>query len=340
MPEETGSTARVPQMMRRLGRSGIQVSALGLGTARIGGLGWSRQGDLGRSINPDEIAESTHAIHRALDWGVNFLDTADVYGGGQSECILGQALATRRTRVVIATKLGEPFDEATSQPVETPITYEYVRRACASSLRRLKTDYIDLYLFHRRDYDLARAGEVQQALEDLVQAGAIRAYGWSTDDVTRARFFAQGSGCTAIEHRLNILNDAPEMLALCDEHNLASINRIPLLTGVLTGRWTAETRLAETDRRSDWFREEGFLRVLEHAEALRSILTRDGRSYVHGALGWIWARSARTIPIPGFRTGAQAEELARAMEFGALAESQLREIQEMLWSRSKSPPAA
>ncbi|MBM3129668.1 MAG: aldo/keto reductase [Chloroflexi bacterium] len=317
-------------MARRLGRSGIQVSALGLGTARIGGLGFSRQGDLGRSDRPAEIAESIYAIHRALDLGVNFFDTADIYGCGQSERLLGEALAPQRAHVVISTKFGEPFDEETAQAVETPIAYEYVKRACASSLRRLKTDYIDLYLFHLRDFDLARAGEIQQALEDLVQAGSIRAYGWSTDDVTRARFFAQGPGCTAIEHRLNILNDAPAMLALCDEQNLASINRVPLLMGVLTGCWTAETRLAETDRRSDWFRDKEFLRVLESTEVLRGILTRDGRSYVQGALGWIWARSARAIPIPGFRTVAQAEELARAMEFDALAESQMREIQELV----------
>jgi aryl-alcohol dehydrogenase-like predicted oxidoreductase len=237
---------------------------------------------------------------------------------------------------VIATKFGEPFDETTGQATETPITYEYVQRACAASLRRLKTDYIDLYLLHRRDYDLARAGEIQHALQDLVQAGAIRAYGWSTDDVTRARFFAQGAGCAAIEHRLNVLNDNPAMLALCDELNLASINRVPLLTGVLTGVWTAATRLDATDRRSDWFEDAEFRQVLERAESLRGILTRDGRSYVQGALGWIWTRSARTIPIPGFRTVAQVNELARAMEFGALTAAQLREIDAMLGRSAES----
>jgi aryl-alcohol dehydrogenase-like predicted oxidoreductase len=317
-------------MIRHLGRSGIQVSALGLGTARIGGLGWSRDGDLGRADNPTEVAESIRAIHHAIDSGINFFDTADVYGGGQSEHILGEALASCRARVVIATKFGEPFDETTGQAIETPITYEYVQRACAASLRRLKTDYIDLYLFHRRDYDLSRAGEIQHALEDLVHSGAIRAYGWSTDDVTRARFFAQGAGCAAIEHRLNIFNDAPAILALCDEYNLASINRVPLLTGVLTGVWTTATRLDATDRRSDWFDDAEFRQVLKRAESLRDILTRDGRSYVQGALGWIWARSARTIPIPGFSTVAQVNELARAMEYGALTAAQLREIDAML----------
>jgi aryl-alcohol dehydrogenase-like predicted oxidoreductase len=316
-------------LTRTLGRSGIGVSAMGLGTARIGGLGWQEDD----WIVPEETAPidaDIRAIHRALDLGVNFFDTADVYGSGYSERILGQALAGRRHEVVIATKFGETFDEQTCQPTEEALTPAYIRRACEASLRRLETDYIDLYLFHIRDYDLAQAGEVRQTLEELAEEGKIRTYGWSTDDPERARFFAQGPHCTAVEHRLNIVMDAPEMLDLCDELDLASINRIPLAMGVLNGRWTRDTQLPPDDRRRAFFEIKEFLLDLDKIQAMREVLTRDGRSYVQAALGWIWARSPRAVPVPGFRTLEQVEENAQAMRFGPLGEEQMEEVERFL----------
>jgi aryl-alcohol dehydrogenase-like predicted oxidoreductase len=302
------------------------VSALGLGTARIAGLGWSRRGDTFRPRDTEAERESVRAIQRALELGITFFDTADAYGCGDSERVLGQALAGRRHEVVITTKFGETFDEASCEEVEREVTPAYVSQACEASLRRLGTDYIDLYLLHLRDYDLARAPAIRDALEDLVAAGKIRAYGWSTDDVARARCFAEGPHCTAIEHRLNIFEPSLEMLATCEEHDLASINRIPLVMGVLTGRWSRSSSLPEADRRSDWFDDEDFLRVIDRAEALRDPLTRDGRSYVQGALGWIWTRSERAIPIPGFRTPAQVVELAGAMAYGPLGQEAMAEV--------------
>ncbi|MBN1659040.1 MAG: aldo/keto reductase [Anaerolineae bacterium] len=321
-------------LKRTLGRSGIQVSALGLGTARIGGLGWQRD-DLTVHYKQDQVDAAIRAIHRAFDLGITFFDTADVYGGGHSEHILGQALTGRRHEVVIATKFGEPFDEQTGQPTREEPSPAFIRRACQASLRRLNTDYIDLYLFHLRDYDLERAGEVRDTLEDLADEGKIRYYGWSTDDLERARFFAQGKQCTAVEHRLNILMDAPGMLALCDEHDLASINRIPLAMGMLGGKWTASTQLPEDDRRSAFFEIPEFLKDLDRVRAMDEVLTRDGRSYVQAALGWIWARSPRTVPVPGFRTLEQVEEDAGALHLGPLSEEQMQEIQRL---KLDSPP--
>jgi aryl-alcohol dehydrogenase-like predicted oxidoreductase len=322
-------------LKRTLGKSGIQVSALGLGTARIGGLDWQRD-DLTIQYRQDQVDAAIRAIHRAFDLGINFFDTADVYGGGHSERILGQALAGRRHQVVIATKFGESFDEQTRQPTGEEPSPAYIRHACQASLRRLDTDYIDLYLLHIRDYDLARAGEVRHTLEELVDEGKIRYYGWSTDDLERARFFAQGRHCTAIEHRLNIMMDAPDMLALCDEYDLASINRIPLAMGMLSGKWTASTQLPEDDWRSEFFTVPEFLRDLEKVQAMGQVLTRDGRSYVQGALGWIWARSPRAVPVPGFRTVEQVEEDAKALRLGPISEEQMQEIQRLRFDR---PPA-
>ncbi len=315
---------------RTLGRSRIKVSAIGLGTARIGGLGYSRSGDHETRLIPEAVEESKRAIRRALDLGITFFDTADVYGAGRSERILGEALGDRRSEVMLATKFGEGFDEATGAEIDVDVTPEYVARACDASLRRLGTDVIDLYLLHLRDFPIDRAPAIRDALEDLVSAGKIRGYGWSTDDVERAALFAEGPHCIAIEHRLNVMMDATEMLALCNAHDLASINKIPLVTGVLTGRWGPDTVLPADDRRSDWFNDEGFQDFLRRAETLRPILTEGGRSYVQGALGWILARSPRAIPIPGFRTVEQVEGIAGALAHGPLSPDQMTAINELL----------
>jgi aryl-alcohol dehydrogenase-like predicted oxidoreductase len=322
-------------LKRTLGKSGMRVSALGLGTARMGGLDWQRD-DLAVHYRQDQVDAAIQAIHRALDLGINFFDTADVYGGGHSERILGQALTGRRHGVVIATKFGDCFDEQTGQRTGEEPSPAYIHRACQASLRRLNTDYIDLYLFHIRDYDLERAGEVRHTLEGLVGEGKIRYYGWSTDDPERARFFARGSHCTAIEHRLNVMMDAPDMLALCEEYDLASINRIPLAMGLLSGRWTANTQLPEDDRRGEFFAVPRFLQDLETVRAMGQVLTRDGRSYVQAALGWIWARSPRTVPVPGFRTFEQVEEDAGALRLGPISEEQMQEIRRLKLDRPRA----
>jgi aryl-alcohol dehydrogenase-like predicted oxidoreductase len=316
--------------MRSLGRSGIMVSALGLGTARIGGLGYSRSGDRETRLIPEAVDESKRAIRRALDLGVTFFDTADIYGAGRSERILGEAIAGRRNEVILSTKFGERFDEETGEETDVEVTPEYVVRACEASLRRLGTDVIDVYLLHLCDLPIDRASTIRDALEDLVSAGKIRGYGWSTDDVDRAAVFAEGRHCVAIEHRLNVLMNTSEMLALCDAHDLVSINRVPLLCGAITGRWSPDTTLPASDRRSDWLADPGFHDMIRRAESLRPILTDDGRSFVQGALGWIWARSPRAIPIPGFRTVEQVEELAGAIAHGPLSPEQMVAIDELL----------
>ncbi|MDD5264441.1 MAG: aldo/keto reductase [Candidatus Bipolaricaulis sp.] len=319
---------------RRLGRSGILVSPLGLGTARVGGLGYSRAGDRTVVLVPEAVEESKRAIRTAVGHGVTFFDTADIYGAGRVETLLGEAIRGVRPKLVIATKFGELFNEKTGDEPAGDVTPEYVRQACDASLRRLGTDVIDLYLFHLRDFPLEEAGGIRDALERLVDLGKIRFYGWSTDDPERARLFAKGPHCAAIELRLNLFDDAPEMLALCEEEDLASVIRVPLLMGILTGRWHRGDSLADSDRRSDGFRDERFLRILDRAEAVRPVLTRSGRSYVQGAIAWIWARSPRAVPVPGFRTVAQAEELADTMRHGAMSPQDFEAVNAQI----KAPP--
>ena len=299
---------------RRLGRSGVEVSPLGLGTARIAGLGWRE--DLAFQVTSQVKRDVVRQIQAAVDLGVTLFDTADNYGQGLSERILGEALRGRRDGIVVATKFGEgPIPD---QEDPWSLDADIVERACEASLRRLGVECIDLYLLHRRDYPLERTSALMEVLEDLVRVGKIRYYGWSTDDVERARLFARGEHCIAIEHRLNIFNDNGAMLDLCREQDLASLNRVPLLMGVLTGRWSPETKLEEGDRRAQWFEDEGFLKLLDCVKQIEPYLTSDGRSYIQGALGWIWARSPLAIPLPGFRNMEQMQALVQAWQFGPL----------------------
>ncbi|GHE68380.1 aldo/keto reductase [Streptomyces capitiformicae] len=322
---------------RQLGRSGIQVSALGFGCWAIGGEWTDTEGQpLGWGKIDDE--ESVRAIHRALDLGVTFFDTADVYGTGHSERVLGRALGKRRADVVVATKWGNIFDEATRTRTGQDDTPAHARRALTASLDRLGTDHVDLYQLHISDADPERAAQLRDACEEFVREGLIRAYAWSTDDPDRAAVFAEGPHCTAVQHRLNILQDAPELLALCAESDLASINRSPLAMGLLTGKHSAGRALEAGDIRNAppaWL--PGFTadagadpEWLGRVEALREILTSDGRTLAQGALAWIWARSPHTVPIPGFRSVAQAEENAGALAKGPLAVDQVAEVDRIL----------
>jgi aryl-alcohol dehydrogenase-like predicted oxidoreductase len=323
-------------MKRHLGRSGIEVSALGMGCWAIGGPFWSGETPLGWGEVDDN--ESIRAIQAALDRGVNFFDTANVYGAGHSERVLGRALAGRRPQVVIATKFNAVFDEITRQVIGADTSPEGIRKACEDSLHRLNTDYIDLYQFHDNGFPADKALPVRETLESLVKAGKIHAYGWSTDFPDRAEVFAQGSKCTSVQLQLNVLDDNPYMLALCEKYNLAAINRGPLAMGLLTGKYSAETKPSADDVRGEkspeWMKYFKNGRPnpewLTRRDAIREILTSQGRTVAQGALAWLWARSPQTIPIPGFRKVKQVEENAGAMAFGPLMPEQMREIDKIL----------
>ncbi len=323
-------------LLRTLGRSEIEVSAMGLGCWAIGGPFWRGDTPVGWGEVDDD--ESVRAIHRALDLGVTFFDTADVYGAGHSERVLARALKGLREGVVIATKFGNVFDEATKQITGSDASPAYIKRACEASLRRLETDYIDLYQFHLNGYDAEKGAEVRDTLEELVAEGKIRAYGWSTDFPDRARVFAEGEHCATMQFQMNVLDDAPEMVALCEALNLAGINRGPLAMGLLTGKYTPDTKVQGADVRSaqgpDWMKyfTDGKANAewYEKLEAIRDILTSSGRSLVQGALAWIWGRSEQTIPIPGFRTVEQVTENCGAMKFGPLTADQMNKVDKLL----------
>lgn len=323
--------------LRPIGRSGIKASAIGLGCWAIGGHftldgkpdGW---GDV-------DDAQSTRAIELALDLGATLFDSADAYGAGHSESVLGQALAGRRNEAIVATKFGYTYDENAKALLSTDVSPAYVEWACAASLRRLRTDYIDLYQIHVGDLDDDVADAAGEALERLAEQGRIRAWGWSTDDAQKAARMVKFPHFVAVQQELSVFCDGPEMLDLCNRENLGSLNRSPLAMGMLTGKFSAASRLPGSDVRAaghSWVRffDNGKPRpdMLARLEAIRDLLTTGGRTPAQGALGWNLARSPHTFPIPGFKTEAQVRENLYALELGPLPALVMSEIDAVLSS--------
>ena len=322
-------------MQHTLGKSGIPVSALGMGCWAIGGpFTWAQPGQAPWPAGWGQIddQESIRAIHAGLDAGINFLDTAANYGAGHSEVIIGRALRGRRASAVIATKFGHIVNETTREVhADDSRIPGNVRADVENSLRRLNTDYIDLYQFHQGSYPVELASELILTLEELVEDGKIRWFGWSTDLPDRAAVFADSAHCTAIQFSLNALRDNPEMRALCQEKKLAGINKDPLNKGVLTGKFNTDSTFPADDIRSRTdLRDAHNSLLLNKVEAMREIFTAGGRTMAQGALACIWAMDAHMIPIPGFKSVQQVLDNAGAMQFGPLTTSQLEQIREIV----------
>jgi aryl-alcohol dehydrogenase-like predicted oxidoreductase len=313
---------------RILGRSGLEVSAIGMGCWAIGGP-WRLVGDDGRSIPAGwgevDDDESLRAIGAALDAGVTFFDTAANYGAGHSERVLGKALAGRRQEVVIATKFGYRVDEeARRVEGDGSKVRENLASDCEASLRRLGTDYIDLYQLHVGDYDVDEAKELRDGLEELVSEGKIRWYGWSTDDAGRAAVFSEGEHCAAIQFAYNVLSEKFAVRSLLESADVAGIARSPLAMAILTGKITPDTQFAEDDVRANLhLGEDPNACLLQVAEVMRDTLTVDGRTAAQGALAWILTSDPRIVPIPGARSAGQVAENAAALDRGPLSMDQM-----------------
>lgn len=324
---------------RILGRSGIEISPMGMGCWAIGGpmtmqgmnLGWGKVDD----------TESKRALYKAYEMGINLFDTADVYGLGHSEKLLSEVFSNHRTELVIATKFGMAFNEKEATGFDG--SPEYVQKAVEASLKRLKTDYIDLYQFHVSDFPHEEALKIRDALEVLVEQGKIRGYAWSTDKLENVALFAEGPNCIAVQQEFNVFLGNLEIIKLCEEKNLASLNRGPLAMGVLTGKFNESSVLPEddcrniTDKIGDpyyFFFKDGKPEpeLLLKLDAIKEILQTKGRTLAQGALAWIWAKSEKTVPIPGFKTVKQVEENVGALEFGPLTAVQMGEIERIFAS--------
>jgi aryl-alcohol dehydrogenase-like predicted oxidoreductase len=287
---------------RTLGKSGLRVSAIGFGAWGIGGQ-WG----------PVERQTALDTVRAAVDTGVTFFDTADIYGDprqGQSEELVGEALRLVRDRVLIATKAGW---WGGAYHHRLPFTHaSHIELCCDASLHRLRTDVIDLYQCHYGQ--IADPSVFLEAFETLQKRGKIRAYGISTNSVRVARrFFADGRG-TALQVDYSYLNRLPEnhLLPFCKQNSIGVIARGPLAQGVAAGKFTPASTF--NDVRAEMNRDSGrvkFLRQLAVVERLRP-MERPGRNLAQLALQFVLSNDAVSVAIPGAKTPEQARANAAA----------------------------
>ncbi len=298
--------------MRTLGRTGVKVSPLCLGAMMFGEWG-----------NPDHD-ESVRIIHRALDAGINFIDTADVYSAGESEEIVGKALrGGRRDHVVLATKAYAPMGEDANF---TGSSRRWITMEVENSLRRLGTDWIDLYQIHRPD-PTADIDETLGALTDLVRAGKIRYFGSSTypaSQIVEAQWVAEKRGrerfvCEQPPYSILVRGVEAEVLPTCEKYGMGVIPWSPLAGGWLTGRYRKgqdvpkSNRAARIPARYDLANPENQVK-LDAVEELAVLAEEAGLSMIDMALGFVLAHPAVTAPIIGPRTMEQLESQLGAAE--------------------------
>jgi aryl-alcohol dehydrogenase-like predicted oxidoreductase len=291
--------------MRQLGRSGLKVSAVGLGC-----MGMSE------FYGPRDEAEAVATIHRALELGVNFLDTADMYGIGANEELVGKAIRDRRRQVVLATKFGNVRDAAGSF-LGVNGRPEYVRSACDASLKRLGVDVVDLYYQHRVDPQVP-IEETVGAMRDLITAGKVRFLGLSEAAPQTLRRAVKIHPIAALqtEYSLWTRDVESEILPVCRELGIGFVAYSPLGRGFLTGRFKKPADLAEGDWRlnSPRFQEENFQRNLELVGRIERTAKAKRCTPAQLALAWVLAQGQDIVPIPGTKRRLYLEENLGALE--------------------------
>ena len=329
-------------MITRALWNGVEIPALGLGCWAIGGPFYSGKTPLGWGEVDDK--QSVAAIHRAADLGICFFDTAQAYGTGHSETVLGQALE-QRPDVLIGTKIGIGVNPQAKQVTGSDIAPAAIEASIDASLKRLRREKIDLVHLHLNSLPVAEAEAVFNTLGALTVKGKIGAYGWSTDFPDRAEAFASRASFVSVQHAMNVFFRADALMPVIERHGLLSINRSPLAMGLLSGKYAPGKIMDKSDIRSQTM---GWMAYFKDGEAapdyarqlgaVRSLLQSDGRTLVQGAIGWLWARSSRTLPIPGFRTAAQVDDLAGALQKGPLPQDVMREIERTIIREPEGAP--
>jgi aryl-alcohol dehydrogenase-like predicted oxidoreductase len=291
---------------RALGRSGLTVSAQGLGCM---GMSWA--------YGSGDDAESIATIHRAFDLGVTFLDTADVYGTGENEKLVGRAIAGRRDSVVLATKFGivsDPNDRYARGVNGRP---EYVHQCCDASLARLGVDHIDLYYQHRPDTETP-IEETVGAMTELVAAGKVRYLGLSEASAATVRRAAAVHPIAALQSEWSLFSRdvEGEILDTCRSLGIGIVPYSPLGRGLLTGSVASLDELPDDDfrRTQPRFQGDNLERNLDLVAVIRSIASEKGATPGQVALAWVQAQGDDVVPIPGTKRRRYLEENAAALD--------------------------
>ena len=303
---------------RTLGKSGIAVTKIGIGLWAIGGDAWGATDD----------RESLSAIDAALDAGITFFDTADVYGAGHSEELLGRAMKGRRDRFVVATKIGwRDFDGERQRTAYD--TVEKLIAGVESNLRRLQTDCVDVIQSHISFRDPTMEIFLE-GFQRLQQDGKVRAYGVSTSDFEYLQAFNANGGCATLQIDYSILNRTPEadIFPYCLENDIGVIVRGPLAMGILTGKFNSDTQFGEGDFRRRWQENpeerEIYLQDLGKVDGLRP-LAKD-RTLAQLAVQFVLAHPAVTVVIPGAKTVRQLNDNVGAALLPPLSPEKLARV--------------
>jgi aryl-alcohol dehydrogenase-like predicted oxidoreductase len=296
---------------------GVSVSEIGLGAWQLGGTEW---GDV-----PE--AEAFDTLRAAIENGINFFDTADVYGLGRSEELIGKFLQERSKKVFVATKMGR-FPEP-GWPAN--FSLEAFRAHAEASLRRLRVEALDLVQLHCIPLEVLRRGEVFEWLRRLKQEGKIKSFGVSVESMEEALVSLEQSGLTSLQIIFNIFRQKPirELFDQAQARNVALIVRLPLASGLLSGRYTKETKFPASDHRTfnrngeqfnvgETFAGLPFERGVELTESLRTLVPQ-GMTMAQMALRWILDFEAVSVVIAGARNAAQVSANAQASDLPPLS---------------------